>query len=340
MNSAIGMVNPTFDVNDVGFQSRSDQINGHLLLGYKWTEPGRFTRFVELGGAGFQTIDFGFTTTWSGLFHYGYLQFLNYYSIDYSFAYNPETTSDTRTRGGPQSLNPPGWEYNFFLNSDSRRSWVYGLGAYGYTSYDFWNRGFNVKLEWKPASNISISVAPNYEISRQGAQYIDTFVDPFATHTYGSRYVFSLLDQKTVSASLRLNWTFSPKLSLQLYGQPLISSGNYTDFKELARRKTFNFNHYGQGTLVDGVYTFDPDGTGPAQSISFDNPNFNVRSLRGNAILRWEYRPGSAIYFVWTQTKSDEENMGDFQFANSVNKLWKAETDNVFLIKFTYYWNP
>jgi Domain of unknown function (DUF5916) len=340
LNSAIGMVNPTFDVNDVGFQFRSDQINGHFMAGYKWTEPGRFTRFVELGAAGFQTIDFGATTTWSGVFHYGYVQFLNYYSIDYSFAYNPETTSNTRTRGGPQSLNPRGWEYNFLLNSDSRRSWVYGVGAYGYTSDDFWNRGFNATLEWKPASNISISVAPNYEISRQGAQYIDTFVDPLATHTYGSRYVFSLLDQKTVSASLRLNWTFSPKLSLQLYGQPLISSGNYTDFKELTRRKTFNFNHYGQGTLVDGVYTFDPDGTGPAQSISFDDPNFNVRSLRGNAILRWEYRPGSTIYFVWTQTKSDEENIGDFQFANSVNKLWQAETDNVFLIKFTYYWNP
>lgn len=120
----------------------------------------------------------------------------------------------------------------------------------------------------------------------------------------------------------------------------MISSGNYTDFKELARRKSFDFNHYGAGTEADGVYTFDPDGAGSADAISFDNPNFNVRSLRGNAILRWEYRPGSTVYFVWTQTKEDEENVGDLQFKHSLNRLWQADTDNVFMIKFTYYWNP
>jgi Domain of unknown function (DUF5916) len=340
VNSAIGWVNPTFDVNDLGFQFRGDQINGHFVAGYKWTEAGSFTRMIELGGAGFHTLDFGGTTIWSGLFHYGYVQFLNYYSIDYNLAYNPETTSDTRTRGGPQMLTPPGYEFNLFVNSDSRKPWVYSVGAYGYTSDSWWNRGLNLTLEWKPASNVSISAGPNFEVSREEAQYIDTFEDPYAIHTYNSRYVFSRLDQKTISANLRLNWTFSPRLSLQLYAQPLISSGKYTDFKELAQPGSFDFSHYGAGTPVDGVYTFDPDGAGPAQPLSFDDPNFNVTSLRGNAILRWEYRPGSTIYFVWTQIKEDEENFGDFQFTHSLNRLWKADTDNVFLIKFSYYWNP
>jgi hypothetical protein len=148
------------------------------------------------------------------------------------------------------------------------------------------------------------------------------------------------LDQKTFSAGLRADWTFSPRLSLQLYAQPLISSGRYTDYKELARPSSYDFNIYGNPIITSGEVTIDPDAAGPAAAFSFDDPNFNFKSLRGNAILRWEYRPGSTVYFVWTQTRTDEEPIGNFAFANSLSRLWKAESDNIFLVKFSYYWNP
>jgi len=174
------------------------------------------------------------------------------------------------------------------------------------------------------------------------AQFVGTFVDPLAANTFGSRYVFGFLDQKTFVASLRLNWTFKPNLSLQLYAQPLISSGDYTEFKELAAPRTFDFNIYDSAfiSLNGGEYTIDPDGTGAAAPIVFSDPNFNFKSLRGNAILRWEYRPGSTVYFVWTQARSEEENIGDFQLGHSFSRLWDAKADNIFLVKFSYYWNP
>jgi hypothetical protein len=83
----------------------------------------------------------------------------------------------------------------------------------------------------------------------------------------------------------------------------------------------------------------DADGSGPSQPYSFSNPDFNFKSLRGNAVLRWEYRPGSALYLVWTQSRSDNENFGDFQFNHSITRLWSARPDNIFMVKFTYWWS-
>jgi hypothetical protein len=154
--------------------------------------------------------------------------------------------------------------------------------------------------------------------------------------------VFAQLNQKTLSANLRLSWTFSPNLSLQLYGQPLVSSGDYSNFKELAAVRSYDFNLFNPAfTSIQGdQITIDPDGAGPAPVITFSNPNFNFKSLRGNAILRWEYRPGSTVYFVWTQNRSENETIGDFQLGRSIGKLWSAKADNIFLVKFSYFWNP
>jgi hypothetical protein len=130
--------------------------------------------------------------------------------------------------------------------------------------------------------------------------------------------------------------------------QPLISSVHYNDFKELARPKSYDFNVYGRGSStlskvqdVDGSssYVVDPDGSGLAAPFSFSNPDFNLKSLRGNIVLRWEFRPGSTIYLVWTQNGSDSENLGDFQFGDSLSRLVSLHLDNIFLVKFSYWWN-
>ena len=180
-----------------------------------------------------------------------------------------------------------------------------------------------------------------HNASQKYSQWVDSYDDPTAVNTFGKRYVFALLDQKTFGAGIRLNWTFTPQLSLQFYAQPLISSGKYTDFKELAKPKTYDFNVYGTGnsTFDESTLTADPDGNGPANPITIDNPDFNFVSLRGNAVLRWEYVPGSVVYFVWTQTRSDSEDDGAFRFGHSLNRLLDIKADNIFMVKFTYWFN-
>ncbi len=338
-NTALGIIDPKFDVNDMGFMWRSDVINGHIIGGYKWVKPGKFTRNAQLDFATFGSWDFGGNRTWSGVFHYGEITFLNYWGIEWDWAYNPESVNNRLTRGGPLTLNPSGLEGDFELESDSRKLWVLSLGFNGgyYGSGKYWN--ISPSVEWKPASNVSVSIGPDYEKGITTAQWIGAFDDPSATATYGKRYVFAELDQTTLAASIRLNWTFTPKLSLQLYAQPLISSGDYYDFKELARPRSYDFNIYGEGesTIDEQNCIADPDGAGPALPIELGNPDFNFKSLRGNAVLRWEYLPGSTLYLVWTQSRSDVEEIGEFQFNRSFRRLWKADVDNIFMIKASYW---
>jgi len=341
VNTAFGFITPSFDVNDVGFMFRADRINWHVGAGYEWTDLGGFYRYMNLGGAVFQNYDFGGNVTGQGLFHFGFIEFLNYYFADWNLFYNPETFNNTLTRGGPLTLNLKGYGGNLFLRSDNRNDWIVSLGGGAYNNDPSYEWDVEVGLELRFLTNLVFIISPEFSRVFEYAQYVDTFDDPTATNTYGKRYVFAELDQKTFSASIRLNWTFTPKLSLQLYMQPLISAGEYTNYKELAYPGTYDFNNYGEGISTydpdDG--TADPDGDGPAEPIEIGNQDFNVRSLRGNAVLRWEYLPGSAIYFVWTQTRSAAEEIGDFQFEESFSKMMLTEPDNIFMIKVTYWLN-
>ncbi|HLG32335.1 MAG TPA: DUF5916 domain-containing protein, partial [Ignavibacteriaceae bacterium] len=341
VNTAFGFIAPGFDVNDLGFFFRADIINWHTGVGYYWSDPTELYRFLELGGAIFQNHDFDGNLTWEGIYHFGSLQFLDYYSVNWSVGYYTETYNNNRTRGGPLTLNPPGYELTLSLTSDDRKDWIVSLSSGTYQSelsYSWWA---DLGLEFKPVPNLSFIIGPFFSNDNEFAQYVNTFEDPYAIQTYGSRYVFAELDQITVSASVRLNWTFTPDLSLQIYMQPLISSGDYFNFKELAAPRTYDFNVYGNGnsTFDEQNYVADPDGDGPAPPIDIGNPDFNFKSLRGNAVLRWEYLPGSVIYFVWTQTRSEEEETGEFRFGDSVSRMMSTQPENIFMIKMTYWLN-
>jgi hypothetical protein len=174
-------------------------------------------------------------------------------------------------------------------------------------------------IEWKPVSNLLLNLGPGFEHNVENAQYVTYLEDPTATATFGRRYVFANLDQKTASANFRINWAFSPTMSLQTYVQALISSGDYEGFKSLARPKS---------------YEFDPITYGGTP------PDFNFKSLRGNAVFRWEYLPGSTLFLVWTQQRyAEDDTFGDFNFRRDWSALRSADADDIFLAKLSYYFS-
>ena len=122
-------------------------------------------------------------------------------------------------------------------------------------------------------------------------------------------YVFSGFEQTEIALTARVNWIFSPRLSLQLYAQPLVSRGAYAGFKELERARSFEFLVYGPGAdrlrRGDRAPTPWTPAGGTSGAFSFENPDFNFKSLRLNTVLRWEWRPGSALYAVWTQAREN-----------------------------------
>lgn len=315
-NNAIGFMSPKFELNDIGFQSRADVVNGHIGTGRRWSDPGKVKQYSELIGAVFASGDFGGNMTWGGVYLSNYTEFRNHWQFNGWSSFNPVTTNVRQTRGGPRMKNPAGYEVGFYGNTNPRSTLYYTLEGNLYSkeegSFDWY---VSPSIEWKPVSNIRFSIGPQYAETFERGQYVETVPDPALTSTYGNAYVFATLDQKTVSANIRLTWAFTPRISLQSYVQPFISAGTYTQFKALATPNTRDFVPY----------------------VASYNPDFNFKSLRGNTVFRWEYTPGSAFYFVWTQERVGYEPNGDFNFTNDLNELAKAPMSNLFLAKLTYY---
>ncbi|WP_456424603.1 DUF5916 domain-containing protein [Rhodocaloribacter sp.] len=339
INTALGFISPGFDVNDLGFMWQTNVINWHFAAAYRWTDPTSWYRRIIWNAAAFRSLDFDGNTTWTGLWTGAFFQFLNYYGIWMNVAVNPETVNNRRTRGGPLTLNPPGVQFGFEFNTDGRKAFVFSLGGNVYRQRDEGSFNVGPSVQWNPAPNVSLRLSPQISLNRTFAQYVGQFDDPFATRTFGRRYVFAELDQVTVSTSIRLNWTFTPTLSFQLFAQPFVSSGDYDTYKELARPRSYEFINYGEnGTTFDAeTLTADPDGDGPAAAIRLPDQDFSFSSLRGTAVLRWEYKPGSTLFLVWTQNRADFENTGAFDFSRSVSRIFNAKADNIFMVKLTYW---
>ncbi|NND73108.1 MAG: hypothetical protein HKN43_16155, partial [Rhodothermales bacterium] len=341
LNSAVGLISPSFDANDLGFQFQTNVINAHVVGGYRWTEPKGIYRRISVNSALFNSWDFDGNPTWRGWFTNSSTTFKNYYSLFVGGAVNPSSISNRRSRGGPLMKNLPGVEVFGGIESDSRKRLVVELFGFTYQTASGDDMNVSTELEWKPAPNISLEIEPEYGRSSSKAQWIGAFDDATDLQTFGRRYVFAELSQTTVSSNIRLNWTFSPSLSLQLFAQPLIASGEYTNFKYLERPKSYDFVTFGEGesTFDSETLIADPDGAGPAPQIELSNPDFNFKSLRGTAVVRWEFRPGSRLFLVWTQSRDHFEDNGRLRFGRSFDRLVDAKADNIFVVKFTYWLN-
>ncbi len=340
-NAALGAISPGFEANDLGYHSRGDIVNGHVVFGYRTFHPDRVFRHWSATATYYRNNDFGGQRIGEYLYLDGEGQFLNYWTAGLHLDYEPPKISHYLTRGGPMAYYPSGATASVSLGSDNRRPLVLKFGARYRTHPD---GGYNWTLEggltWKPRTNINLSVGPSYSFRYSQGQWVTKVTDPLQTETYGVRYVLADIIQKTLPIEIRLNWTFTPRLSFQAYLQPYADSGDYREFKELAAARTFRFNFYGRNgstlTSSGGVYTVDPDGPGPAAPFTFGDPDFRFRSLRGTLVLRWEYRPGSMLYVVWTQRRSDESLEGPTGFWNDISDMVHAPGENIFLLKFSY----
>ena len=336
---------PGFEINDVGFQNAADCRALSTLALYKENKPGTLVRDWNSYVFANWSWNYDGDNTYAEYAGQAQGTFVNYWYASLRGEYYPGNFDDRLTRGGPLSRLPAGGTIRTTINSDSRK--VYTMSLNGVESWD--EAGghlaqLSASLSVRPTSALRLLFEPGIKDLHDNAQYVQTVSDPLAVTTYGSRYVFATLHQTQLSLDTRLDWTFSPKLSLQLYLQPLIVSGGYQRFKELRAPRTYEFDVYGghRGTIQPdsiGGFRVDPDAGGPAPSFHIDDPNFNFRSLRGNAVLRWEYRPGSALFLVWQQSREGSESFGDFELSRDWHGLFRIEPENVVAIKATY-WLP
>lgn len=337
-----------FEVNDVGFGQTTDQRAASWIVGHQENQPrGRLARFRQ-----YNTYLYGnHVYDLDGLpIFQGYGAGLNaqhartLWNFNLNGGYQPAANDNRLLRGGPLARKPASWRIGPYVGTDSRKPVVLGI-------YAFWretdiggrDRSGGVDVSMRPRTNLSVSLGPSLARTRNPAQYVQRVADPLATATYGARYVFATVDQTTASMTARVNWTFTPRLSLETVLQPFVSAGQFSDYKEFTTPRRTSFAVYGRdrgSTFVrDGAGAFlaDPDGAGPAPAFRVGDQNFTFRSLRGSAVARWEYRPGSTLFFVWQQQRSGSLADGRFDGRRDVGGVFREPAQNVFLVKATYW---
>jgi len=352
-NVALATTNPSYEINDLGFQTSADRTSLDINLNYEQTQPGKYFRRWSLRTG--PDVNWNYSGDRTGL-TYGFGgggQFTNYWNWSYNYSHDFRSLDDRLTRGGVMASKPSGNSGFLFLSTDNRRRYTSRVTVSGSKSEaGDWRFSNSLSFGLRPGTNIEMEVGPTLTRSGTFAQYLTSVTDARAVATMGRRYIFGDLAQTQASVDTRINVTFRPNLSLELYAQPLLSSGDYRAFRELRAPRTFGFIELGTGAgtttkTAEGTYAIDPDGSGPAPAFTLSDPDFDVRSIRGNAVLRWEWRPGSTIYFVWQQDRSgtfssstDPGSAGGFDIASDGRDLISLRPDNIFIIKATYWFNP
>jgi hypothetical protein len=338
---------PGYETNDYAFQQRADYVWFNGNVGHVWTKPTSWYRQIYSIIGGQAQNNFEGDNTQRQFHAYWQETTPNFWNVSAMYIARPAYVDERQLRGGPAVLTARTTITELNVSSDSRSQLIGNGGVnYSWDDHGGFAPSFNVNATYRPVSNVSVSFGPSYGLSRNYAQYVTSVADSTAASFYGSRYVMASLVQKTLGLDTRLSVTFSPAMSLELYVQPFFASGRYTNFEEYAAPRTNAVLVYGRdrGTIAssanaDGAvtYTVDPDGAGAARPFTFADPNFSQQSLRGNAVFRWEYRPGSVLYVAWTQSRSASAAFGDLDFERDRSALMATRPDNIFLVKASWW---
>jgi hypothetical protein len=317
-NSVVAVKTPGFEINDLGFLRRADERSMNNWFQVRHDRPWRIFRSLrgnlnQWAGWNFDgdRINAGFNVN-------AHAVFVNNWRTGAGYTIELETYDDRLTRGGPGGLRNPGWALWQYIESDNRRPLVFEHFHF----YRMDGRGSRVlelspAVTYRPTPSLSLSGGLRITKNDDDAQWIEEVEDDAAV----THYAFGRLDQTTFGLTVRSSYTLTRNLSIQAYAEPFVSAGDYTGFKELVN---------GRATRYEDRY---------APYAYPDNPDFNFRSFRTTNVLRWEYKPGSTLFVVWQQNRSENEERGRLVGPGKLVESFGADGENVLALKFTY-WLP
>jgi hypothetical protein len=313
--TSVGMKSPGFEINDVGFMQRADVRSMSNWIQVRYEKPSKYLRSFRYNlnqWAGWNTDG---DRIYGGFNVNAHAVFKNNWATGMGGNLNPQPFDDRGTRGGPgvyRNFQRSIWGY---IESDERPA-ISG-GIFSFTSSDGNGTTFldlNPSISYRPSSFLKVTGGLQFSRNHDESQWVEAQED--------GRFVFGRLHQQTVGLTGRLNYTVTPALSIQLYAQPFVSAGDYSNFKELVNGRSKSY----EGRYQPYAYT--------------GNPNFNYRSFRTTNVLRWEYKPGSTLFVVWQQGRERTLDRGIFDFNRDFGAVFDAPAHNVFLVKFAYWINP
>lgn len=333
---------PGLDYNDLGFMSQADNIQQVAWFGYNEWQPKKFYNSYNIGGDFYTVWNFAGQNMYHGLEMNGNLQFKNNYSIFTGFNLQGNSLAAYDLRGGPLLKTPSNFTYRIGLDSDQRKKIQMSIFLMNrWSEYDYSTLSLiQYSLTYKPVNAVSISLSPEFYTAKDNLQYVTTIE---GEGNVPDNYIMSQLDSKQLSLSARINVGITPDMSVQYYGQPFFFSGKYSNFKTITQSVAADyhdrFHEYTPNQITldaeSEVYNVDSDRNGTTD-FSFDDPNFHFLQYRSNLVFRWEYKPGSTLFLVWSQGRTTDGSEGGFLFNDYRKELSTTHPQNDFLIKISY----
>ena len=333
---------PGFDLNDAGYLRQADVKVNQASVGWSEPSPKGIFRQYALEVSREDGWDFGGLQTAATTSGTASAQFTNRWSVSGSLVF-AESVDTRALRGGPALRLSDRWvstigvgtdsSSRVALSADGQRTWARegGTGSW---------RGHG-RIRLRPSNRLVLTADGSYTRTTNDLQYVTT-----AHADSGPGWVLGRIDQDIWALTFRANLAMTPELTVQYYGSPFLASGRYEAFKRatdtLAAGYEDRFHRYGESEIAylpaTGRYRVSEAGSNA--SYSFANPDFSFRQFRSNLVVRWEYRPGSSLYAVWSQGRTDDGPAWDGTFRGNWSGLWRAPSDNVFLIKLSYWFSP
>jgi hypothetical protein len=339
--AAVTWRSPGLELNDMGYLSKADQIMAMAWAGYRISKPTWIFNSLSLNFNLWQGYDFGLEPIFVGGNVNFWGQLRNYWSVNAGINRQGDGLSLGTLRGGPALRSDGGWNIWYGIGSDSRRRLTAEASGWFFEAKNGTRGevGTDLALAYRPSDGLSLTIAPGYSRYRNDLMYVTT-----ASAGDENRFVMGHISQNTFYVTLRLNYSVTPELSIQFYGQPFLANGRYDAFKRITdpRGRLFQdrFRAYSPEEIAfaadRGAYLVEEACGG---AFSFGNPNFNVLELRSNLVLRWEYRPGAALYVVWSQGRGGSNGREEFNLGTGFRDLMNLPATHVFLVKFTYNFN-
>jgi len=314
-----GYQSPGFDPNDLGFVQRTDWIPQNSWLQIKWETPGKYVRNVRINFNQWAAFNFDGDVLNNGGNFNAHWFFQNQWSSGFGVNLNAPVFDDRRTRGGPGARVNGGFSSWQYFNTNNRKVVSLNWNSAFFTNGSGYGSGVNFDpgITIRATSAFSAELALSFAINNDDAQWVSNL-----SADGGTRYIFAKLDQTTTSFTTRLNYTVTPTLSLQVYAQPFVSAGVYSNYKELVNPRADEH--------ADRYAPFAYDG----------NADFNVLSFRTTNVMRWEYKPGSALFVVWQHGREGFTQQGNYRFARDFGDVFSTPSSNTLLVKLAYWFNP
>ncbi|HHE37320.1 MAG TPA: hypothetical protein ENL20_01965, partial [Candidatus Cloacimonetes bacterium] len=328
---------PGFEINDIGYMRRADQINQFTWIGYWINQPFGIFRKFSVNANQWCNWDFGGVNTSNALNMNIHGTFKNNSNFGAGINRDFEYISNEILRGGPSAKRPGDWNGNLNFNSDSRKWISFSSGTnFGFGDND--NNSFNsywINVRIRPNNQLRLSLNPSYNKYEQNLEYVTT-----AEFEDEVRFIFSSLFQETTSLTFRVDYCITPNFSIQYYGSPFISAGEYSDFKRITDPKADKYENRFYSFTIDEInydadneeYSVDENSDG-TYDYYITNPDFNYKAFNSNLVIRWEFSPGSNLYLVWSQNRSDYISDGEFSYYNDMKNLFNDQPYNVFQVK-------